>query len=53
MSVHSKGMDDTLDTVPERETPRNCGGEVVAYGDSRERSSAGLGVRIGRAPADE
>ena len=51
--VHAKGTDYTADTVPERETVRSYGGEIVICGDPKEHSSTDLVVRIRRSATDE
>ncbi len=50
--VHAKGTDYTPETVPERETVRAYGGEVVVCGDPKTHSSTELGARLGGSPAD-
>jgi rfaE bifunctional protein nucleotidyltransferase chain/domain len=45
--VHAKGTDYTAETVPERETVRGYGGEVAICGDPKDRSSTGIGARLG------
>ena len=37
---HAKGTDYTVDTVPEREIVRECGGTVVIVGDPKDHSSS-------------
>ncbi len=44
--VHAKGTDYTRETVPERETVRGYGGEIVICGDPKERSSTDMAARI-------
>lgn len=39
---HAKGTDYTVDTVPEREIVRECGGVVAIVGDEKDHSSTGL-----------
>lgn len=39
---HAKGTDYTTETVPERETVRKFGGEVVIVGDPKDHSSSEL-----------
>ena len=51
MSIQEKGTDYTWDTVPEPETVRSYGGEVVICGDSNEHSSTDLAMRMGGAAA--
>lgn len=46
--VHAKGTDYTVDTVPERETVRSYGGEVVVCGDPKDHSATEIGDRIAR-----
>jgi rfaE bifunctional protein nucleotidyltransferase chain/domain len=36
---HAKGTDYTVDTVPEREIVRECGGRVAIVGDPKDHSS--------------
>ena len=36
---HAKGTDYTTDSVPERETVRECGGEVAIVGDAKNHST--------------
>ena len=47
---HAKGTDYTVDSVPEREIVRECGGEVAIVGDPKDHSSseliAGIGSRV-------
>ncbi len=45
--VHAKGTDYTVDSVPERETVKNYGGEVVICGDPKDHSSTDIGSRGG------
>lgn len=40
--VHAKGTDYTVDSVPEREIVRECGGKVVIVGDPKDHSSTEL-----------
>ena len=42
---HAKGTDYTVDTVPERETVRKCGGTVAIVGDPKDHSSTDLKLR--------
>jgi len=46
--VHCKGTDYTVDSVPERETVRACGGRVAIVGDPKAHSTTELLGRIGR-----
>lgn len=39
---HAKGTDYTVDTIPEREVVRECGGRVIIVGDPKDHSSSGL-----------
>ncbi len=39
---HAKGTDYTVETVPEREIVRECGGRVVIVGDPKNHSSTEL-----------
>ena len=39
---HAKGTDYTTDSVPERDIVRECGGQVVITGDSKDHSSTDL-----------
>lgn len=41
--VHAKGTDYTVDTVPERETVKSFGGEVIICGDPKDHSSTDIG----------
>lgn len=43
--VHAKGTDYTVDTVPERETVKSFGGEVIICGDPKDHSSTDIGSR--------
>lgn len=40
--VHAKGTDYTVDTVPERDVVRECGGTVAIVGDAKDHSSSEL-----------
>ena len=40
--VHAKGTDYTVDTVPERDIVRACGGRVAIVGDAKNHSSTEL-----------
>ncbi|MFN6962745.1 MAG: adenylyltransferase/cytidyltransferase family protein [Pyrinomonadaceae bacterium] len=44
---HAKGTDYTVDSVPEREIVRECGGRVAIVGDPKDHSSTELIRRIG------
>ena len=46
--IHAKGTDYTLDTVPERDTVRECGGCVAIVGDPKDHSATGFISRIAR-----
>lgn len=46
---HAKGTDYTIDTVPEREIVRECGGQVAIVGDPKDHSSTEL---IGKVHTD-
>lgn len=39
---HAKGTDYTIDSVPERDVVRECGGTVAIVGDPKDHSSTGL-----------
>jgi D-glycero-beta-D-manno-heptose 1-phosphate adenylyltransferase len=39
---HAKGTDYTVDSVPEREIVRECGGTVVIVGDAKNHSTTSL-----------
>jgi len=43
---HAKGTDYTTETVPERETVRECGGQVAIVGDPKDHSSTELGKSL-------
>jgi len=45
---HAKGTDYTVDSVPEREIVRECGGQVAIVGDPKDHSSSELVARLGR-----
>jgi D-glycero-beta-D-manno-heptose 1-phosphate adenylyltransferase len=45
-SVHCKGTDYTVDTVPERETVRAYGGRIAIVGDPKDHSTRDLLSRI-------
>lgn len=42
---HAKGTDYTVDTVPERDVVRECGGKVAIVGDPKDHSSSSLFAR--------
>ena len=42
---HAKGTDYTVDTVPERDVVRECGGKVAIVGDPKDHSSTSLSAR--------
>jgi rfaE bifunctional protein nucleotidyltransferase chain/domain len=44
-NFHAKGTDYTIDTVPERETVRECGGKIAIVGDPKDHSSSQLFAR--------
>ena len=44
--VHCKGTDYTVDTVPEREVVRACGGRTAIVGDPKDHSTRDLLSRI-------
>lgn len=46
---HAKGTDYTIDTVPEREIVRECGGQIAIVGDPKDHSSTEL---IGKVHTD-
>lgn len=39
---HAKGTDYTVDSVPERDIVRECGGTVAIVGDPKDHSSTGM-----------
>lgn len=39
---HAKGTDYTVETVPERDIVRECGGRVVIVGDTKDHSSTDM-----------
>jgi rfaE bifunctional protein nucleotidyltransferase chain/domain len=41
-NVHAKGTDYTVDSVPERDVVRECGGRVAIVGDPKDHSSTEL-----------
>lgn len=45
-SVHCKGTDYTVDTVPERDTVRRYGGRIAIVGDPKDHSTRDLLTRI-------
>lgn len=45
--VHAKGTDYTVDTVPERDIVRECGGTVAIVGDPKNHSSSELVTKMG------
>jgi rfaE bifunctional protein nucleotidyltransferase chain/domain len=45
-SVHCKGTDYTVDTVPERETVKRYGGRIAIVGDPKDHSTRDLLSRI-------
>jgi rfaE bifunctional protein nucleotidyltransferase chain/domain len=44
---HAKGTDYTVDSVPEREIVRECGGQTAIVGDPKDHSSTGLIEKVG------
>jgi rfaE bifunctional protein nucleotidyltransferase chain/domain len=44
--VHCKGTDYTVDTVPEREVVRACGGRVAIVGDPKDHDTRALLARV-------
>ncbi len=44
--VHCKGTDYTIDTVPEREAVRACGGRVAIVGDPKDHASSEILKRL-------
>ena len=38
--IHAKGTDYTADSVPERDTVRECGGRVAIVGDPKDHSTS-------------
>ena len=49
---HAKGTDYTVDSVPERETVRSYGGEVIICGDPKSHSSSVIRERIENSPPE-
>ena len=49
---HAKGTDYTVDSVPERETVRSYGGEVIICGDPKNHSSSVIRERIENSPPE-
>ena len=45
---HAKGTDYTVDSVPEREVVRECGGETAIVGDPKDHSSTELIEKVCR-----
>jgi D-glycero-beta-D-manno-heptose 1-phosphate adenylyltransferase len=43
---HAKGTDYTVETVPEREIVRECGGQVAIVGDPKDHSSTEMLERV-------
>jgi len=46
--VHAKGTDYTVDSVPEREIVRACGGQVAIVGDPKDHSSTDVINKVGQ-----
>jgi D-glycero-beta-D-manno-heptose 1-phosphate adenylyltransferase len=40
--IHAKGTDYTEDSVPERDTVKECGGRVAIVGDPKSHSASGM-----------
>jgi len=40
--IHAKGTDYTEDSVPERDTVKECGGRVTIVGDPKSHSASGM-----------
>ena len=47
-AVHAKGTDYTVDSVPEREIVRACGGQVAIVGDPKDHSSTDVINKVGQ-----
>ncbi len=45
---HAKGTDYTVDSVPEREIVRECGGQTAIVGDPKDHSSTELIQKVSR-----
>jgi len=45
---HAKGTDYTVDSVPEREIVRACGGQVAIVGDPKDHSSTDVINKVGQ-----
>jgi len=45
---HAKGTDYTVDSVPEREIVRECGGQTAIVGDPKDHSSTELIQKVNR-----
>ena len=45
---HAKGTDYTVDSVPEREIVRECGGQTAIVGDPKDHSSTELIEKVSR-----
>lgn len=45
---HAKGTDYTVDSVPEREIVRECGGQVAIVGDPKDHSSTDVIKKVGQ-----
>ncbi len=43
---HAKGTDYTVDSVPERDIVRECGGKIVIVGDPKDHSSTELSEKV-------
>ncbi|MGE3465357.1 MAG: adenylyltransferase/cytidyltransferase family protein [Pyrinomonadaceae bacterium] len=50
-NYHAKGTDYTVDTVPERDIVKACGGRVVIVGDSKDHSSSQMIGDLASRPA--
>jgi len=46
--IHAKGTDYTVDSVPEREIVRECGGQVAIVGDPKDHSSTDVIRKVGQ-----
>jgi rfaE bifunctional protein nucleotidyltransferase chain/domain len=50
--VHAKGTDYTVETVPERETARQCGVRIAIVGDPKDHSTRDLLARLRELPRE-
>jgi rfaE bifunctional protein nucleotidyltransferase chain/domain len=46
--IHAKGTDYTADSVPERDTVLECGGQVAIVGDPKDHSATEFIARLAR-----